>query len=526
MKLRSTSFVTALAIVLIGVSPILLTYWLALRHATQTTEERLNQYGSEVLLRSEWVTGKVYAALDRLNEGPSTDPCSPERIAHMAEIDLVSRGVQAVGYVQKEKLMCTAYGSLGEGVEIKSAIPPGHGNDGVDLYVGAFLESVPGVAFTIFVRNGYAVLLTEQNLPDVQLTSVDVSLGSYSLRTNSFRSVRGTVREAWLSRMEFGKPTHIVADDQMVLMLPSRVYPLVSVAALPLSAIDTERSRQFGHLMPFALLSGAAMAFSALLLLRRQTNLATQLRRAMRRGELYLVYQPVIDLASNRCVGAEALIRWCQSDGTMVSPNVFIPAAEDAGIIQEVTEHVFRLLAHETPALFARYPALYISINLSAADLRSDETALHLSLLLQYTGAQPRNFLIEATERGLLDTDESRAVIHCIRSIGMQVAVDDFGTGYSSLSYLGKFELDCLKIDKSFVDTIGTESVTSQVALHIIAMAKTLGLKLMAEGVETAVQADILRSQGVDAAQGWIFSKPMKMAQLKLYLEQHGRELL
>lgn len=176
------------------------------------------------------------------------------------------------------------------------------------------------------------------------------------------------------------------------------------------------------------------------------------------------------------------------------------------------------MVTRDAQGLFSQYPDFHIGINLSAADLRSDNTPHLLRTLLLDTQAGPHNILVEATERGLMGAALVRQVIHDIRALGGEVAVDDFGTGYSSLSYLGTFELDYLKIDKSFVDTLDTGAATSDVALHIIEMAKALKLKMIAEGVETEPQAHLLAARGVQLAQGWQFARPMRMDALKQHL--------
>jgi sensor c-di-GMP phosphodiesterase-like protein len=174
---------------------------------------------------------------------------------------------------------------------------------------------------------------------------------------------------------------------------------------------------------------------------------------------------------------------------------------------------------------FIMYPDFHVGINISSHDIRSGQLPALIQQLKTTTGAHGKQILIEVTERGFLDDEEALTTIRKIRECGVRVAIDDFGTGYSSLSYLTKFQLDYLKIDKTFVDSVGTDAVTSHVAFHIIEMAKTLKLDMVAEGVETQAQADILQSRGVNHVQGWLFSKSLKRKEFYTYLEKHGHPI-
>jgi sensor c-di-GMP phosphodiesterase-like protein len=150
-----------------------------------------------------------------------------------------------------------------------------------------------------------------------------------------------------------------------------------------------------------------------------------------------------------------------------------------------------------------------VAVNIAACDLLTERVADVIARSVAGTGVKPAQIALEATERGFIDANSARVVIERLRVIGHAVAIDDFGTGYSSLSYLQSFRVDALKIDKAFVDAIGAGAATSGVIDHIIAMAKELGLAIVAEGVETAAQADYLRARGVDIGQGYHFSRPL-----------------
>jgi len=286
---------------------------------------------------------------------------------------------------------------------------------------------------------------------------------------------------------------------------------------LPIDVVASEPLANFWtrHMHLLALGSGLGLllvvAWIGLVtrLSRHELSLAGELREALAAGRISVHYQPVIELATGRCVGAEALARWQRASGERVSPNVFIPAAEAAGMIQDVTVAVLTRAARDARDIRGEFPALSINLNLAADDLKNDRIGDELAHVLAAAQLPPETIKLEITERALVNSETSRALIRGFRTRGHQIAIDDFGTGYSSLSYLQSFELDVLKIDKSFVDAIGTEAATSQVIVHVIEMAKSLGLVTVAEGVETPAQVEWLLSHGVAFAQGFLFSKPL-----------------
>jgi EAL domain-containing protein (putative c-di-GMP-specific phosphodiesterase class I) len=248
-------------------------------------------------------------------------------------------------------------------------------------------------------------------------------------------------------------------------------------------------------------------AWLGLLMVRRLSPLG-QLSDAVRRHQFIVAYQPIVDLATRRCIGAEALVRW-KHQNRIVRPDHFIPLAEHRGLIQAITDQVFDTVLLELGEFLQRYSELYVSINLSAPDLTSRRFLERLTPALAAAKIAPRQIRIEATERCFLDADAAKEVIQAFRDAGHPVYIDDFGTGYSSLSHLQNFQVDALKIDKSFVDTVGQDSASSSVASHIIDMALTLHVQVVAEGIEREEQACYLRTRGAQFGQGWLFSAPL-----------------
>jgi sensor c-di-GMP phosphodiesterase-like protein len=295
-----------------------------------------------------------------------------------------------------------------------------------------------------------------------------------------------------------------------VAVVASRRYALAAVAALPEAEVDRRAWKIARVTLPFGLLMGGLLAWAVFLLARMQQALPAVLKGALKRKELFMVYQPVVDLRTGRWIGAEALIRWERPQGESVRPDVFIVAAEDSGLIRQVTKDVvLQQVCKDAETLFRHHPDFHIAINLAAEDMQSERTIQMLRELIEATGARRGNLMVEATERSFAHPGTVRNIVAALRAIGIRIAIDDFGTGYSSLSFLESVDFDLLKIDKSFVDTLDTNSPTSQVIHHIIEMAKALNLEMIAEGVETEAQAQFLRARGVHYAQGWLFARPM-----------------
>ena len=308
-----------------------------------------------------------------------------------------------------------------------------------------------------------------------------------------------------------------VKNGQLVSVMTSPRRFVGAISSLPTTAVD-RRARTIGYLLiPIGAASGLALALAALYLGRQRLGLPNILRGALRHDEFFLVYQPIVDLDSGRWCGAEALIRWRRPDGELVQPDLFVPIAERC-LNSRFTEHVIDLVARDLAAI-AEHPHFYLSVNVTAADLERPETVELFRKLIVETNAPPDVITIEATERSPLNQEATGAVIRDLHQLGIRVVIDDFGTGYSTLSYLRTLDVAALKIDKSFVETLGTDAATNAVAFHIIEMAKELDLDMIAEGVENEAQAQALRERGVRRAQGWLFSQPLSLDELIVELD-------
>jgi EAL domain-containing protein (putative c-di-GMP-specific phosphodiesterase class I) len=251
-------------------------------------------------------------------------------------------------------------------------------------------------------------------------------------------------------------------------------------------------------------------------------SIEQNLRRALERKEFSLHYQPKIDLATGTLTGAEALLRWTHPIQGLVSPAQFIPVAEDSGLILPIGAWVMREACTQAQEwLQAGLPLGTIAVNVSAIEFRNQEFLEELFAILSETGLDPRNLELEVTESVLMkDPEAATSILQRLRDRGVRVAVDDFGTGYSSLSYLRKLPLDALKIDQSFVRQIADSPDETIIVSAIINMGRSLHLRVIAEGVETAEKLEFLQNNHCHEAQGYYFSRPIAAGQFAELLER------
>ncbi|HTP66045.1 MAG TPA: EAL domain-containing protein [Geobacteraceae bacterium] len=244
--------------------------------------------------------------------------------------------------------------------------------------------------------------------------------------------------------------------------------------------------------------------------------LENHLRRALEREEFLLHYQPQYDIASGEIIGVEALIRWRHPDLGMVSPGVFIPLAEETGLVIQIDEWVIRNACAQGKAWReSGLPPVPMAVNLSGQNFIRKNLLETISRVLDETGLDPRLLELELTESVLMkNAREAAQTLKALKEMGLNIAIDDFGTGYSSLSYLMRFPLDTLKIDQSFIREIPADSDSTAIIRAIIALAHSLKLRVVAEGVETETQLDFLRANGCNALQGFLFSRPLPAAEV------------
>jgi diguanylate cyclase (GGDEF)-like protein/PAS domain S-box-containing protein len=245
---------------------------------------------------------------------------------------------------------------------------------------------------------------------------------------------------------------------------------------------------------------------------RSRLSMENELFHAIERGQLLLHYQPLISAKTGKLSGVEALIRWKHPEYGLVPPGEFIPIAEETGLIAAIGEWVLRSACTQMDSWYRRgLPRIPISVNVSSRQFRQDSLANTVKAVLDDTGFDPNLLELELTESLLMDDlSRSKTILAELKTLGVSIALDDFGTGYSSLSYLRGFQLDTLKIDRTFTSELMTSEANASIVRATIGLAKGLRLKTVAEGVETRAQADFLAKHGCDVLQGFLFARPME----------------
>jgi len=512
-------FSAATVAILIGLAAVIVPIWLSVdlswKEAIDAESTVALSYGQDVLRRAD-ETGKQIAQGIALINGAHNPPCSPQELSLMRKVDVGSSYVQAVGRIEGNEILCTSVAGL-------QAIPLGPPTlitaRGAQerLNVTLPLSDHP---VHIFSLDGVAFILNPTLALDIPTEGPDISIAIFipSSANHTIFAARGlTPHSNWFKSIPKGSTLTFRDSGYVVTIARASDIDIAVVTSAPESYVRNRVRRVAFVFVPIGLISAIALAWAIMTISRVYLSLPSVLRGAAKRKEFFVEYQPIVDLVTGRWIGAEALVRW-QRGGKIIRPDAFIPVAEETGVITKITECVIGIVTADLPVLLRADPRFAVAINLSAPDLRSERTVDLFKSLLQHNGIRPANVMVEATERGFLDSSGAR-ILASIHDLGIEVSIDDFGTGYSSLSCLQTLKVDALKIDKSFVETAGTDGATSNVVSHIIGMAHSLNLTMIAEGVETQEQADFLRRNGVQFAQGWLFAKAMSLPELCAAIE-------
>jgi sensor c-di-GMP phosphodiesterase-like protein len=263
----------------------------------------------------------------------------------------------------------------------------------------------------------------------------------------------------------------------------------------------------------FAVAGGVALfiiLFTLFVLWRQRGNPILDLERALSAGEFVPYYQPVVDIKTGKLRGAEVLARWRKPDGSIILPGSFIPLFESSGLIIELTRVLMRKASQEIGAALAARPHLKISFNLAARHLADEAIVKDVDKIFRRSPIRMSQVVLEVTERQPIeDLTITRRVIAALQGLGVRIAIDDVGTGHAGLSYVLKLGVDIIKIDKMFIDAVGTDRNSTTIIETLIDLADNMRMEIIAEGIETFEQVVHLRELGIRAAQGYVFAPPL-----------------
>jgi len=493
--------------------------FVAMRQIEQNESQEMNTQGERFLARLEQLFGQLRESLDDLEAQPLRS-CDEEMIATLQQVTFNYRFVYEAAYMDGARICSNR--PRQEGLSVVRA--PDIKGPTYSYWLNTTTEPDENRAALMLGRGNFRVATSRGHLTDMVDLPPDSSLLVVLDHGKRAIPVLGTAQtwpptEAWPPK---SRAPLQVTQSRLIYRMPTNNPEYQLVLITPRSGMHIPSV--WWWMVPICLLLGAFVGFFIFLLVRQRQSLDAELQGAIRRGELQVLYQPIFDLDSRNCVGAEALLRWRRPDGTLTSPDLFIPLAENTGQIRQMTDFVLQRLLEQLGPVLRANPQLYISVNLAACDVMVPRIGQVMARLLTLHRVAARQIAFEVTERGLIDVVVARENLQALRDVGHQVLIDDFGTGYCSLAYLQTLPVDCLKIDKAFIDALGHDAASSGVAPHIIHMAQALELKVIAEGIEHEAQAVFLSSEGVKFGQGWLFAQALSAVQF-IELITRGRRL-
>ena len=495
--------------------PVVLALWFAQLRAKAETIDQLHSFSQLALQKTEMVIREADQARAKASQYRG-ELCSADHQRYLLHIVRGLLYVEDLIYANGQRFICSTSVHQQTGWRMLAANYTKKPD--VAIYYYRDTPFYPGFAMNYMQKGPYVVVVNPFSYSSVIASDRDLAYGVFDTKTNLFFSVSNNVEPAELHAL--------IREGDTFFNQNGRVYTIARSAIRPIAVImSTSRASYYHNFCDQASLTLPLGIICSILLVlvwsrtRRQYHSPrNMLQRALSCRQLRLHYQPIIDIKNNRCVGAEALLRWPGCDGPVMNPAEFIPLAENEGMIAQVTDYVVDELFYEMGEFLASHPQLYIAINLSASDFHSARLISQISEKAHSYAVCIGQIKIEVTERGFIDVPKTTPVIQAFREAGYEIAIDDFGTGYSNLHNLHALNVDILKIDKTFVDTLTTNNTSHLIAEHIIEMARGLRLKTIAEGVETPEQVSWLYKRGVQYCQGWLFAKAMPAREFMQWL--------
>ena len=432
-----------------GGVPLIVSLYILWNTTVSQEKERLQAVAVALLARTEHVLEGSTRLLKSLATH-SDSGCSDEHVAELRTATITTAFVNEIGVFLDQQLACTS----SHAVDIPWRTPElrwrSRTGFGV-IPVEGTIRTVQELTITLTYRN-HALAIDPSPITDIIAdTGPDVSVALINRESNQpFVSIGDS--QALRAETNERDAGAIYDGDRLVALVSSSIFPVFAIAGETDDRLIRQWRSNAVSLGAVAVLVAATVAVLVYLIGWWRLSPETAIRYAVRRREIAAKYQPVIDLNTGACVGAEALARWRRADGTVVRPDAFIPFAEDNGLIELITDEMLKRVAEDLGELLRARRELHVSINITPRELQNDRIVDIMNRMTEQSQIEPGQVSLEATERSLMDTSSANGVVSKLRNDGYSISIDDFGTGYSSLSYLQTLDVDNLKIDKCFVE--------------------------------------------------------------------------
>ncbi len=495
-----------IGVVLAGPPVAALNIWLSGLVERQAREE-LTLSGRRHMVLSEARIARAIQTLDDL-AARGIDSCRVSNVDALRQATFATTPVKELSIVAADgRTLCTDVGNQLEQRKVVSSEPLAAGSRALleVIRLGSQPEQWlrirrPGAGS----GNGVAALIPSA----LFVPQVSTAGGPLSFHARMFTAGGTLIAERGDAAQGAGRGDH---GDLVIADLESSRYALkaaISASHFELAANQAD-FRALGTVAS-GLLAILILVTSVLLPRRAPNNPIAEIERALKAGEFVPYFQPIVDIRSGRLRGAEVLIRWRKSDGTIVAPASFIPLAESSGLIIEMTRTLMRRVCLEAGAVLGSRPHLKVGFNLTARHFANEEIVDDVRSIFKKSALRLSQIVLEVTERQPIENlTETRRVVAALQGLGVKVAIDDVGTGHSGLSYMLKLGVDIIKIDKMFIDSLGTDRNSNTIIETLIDLAQNMRMDVIAEGVESFEQVLHLRDLGIRAAQGFVFSPPL-----------------
>lgn len=498
---------------------ILAGYFIGRESILNATDSRMEDYADRLVQHEQELTAEIIGTIRQANASPYP-PCSDQDIVLLRRLTFSARFLKDVGRLGEGTFLCSATaGKLPTPIPLlpPDLILP----SGARIYQSYPLRVPAGDRAEIAAAGNADVVIGPDIFTDFPQRPIRYSAGVVG-PSKSNPSQRTIV-----SGIANGQPLPpgILESRQMMEIAGtlyrthcSSTYPICAVTSIPMPEVwRNNRTLLLGYLSVGGA-AGVACATALLMAGRKRRSHTNQLKRAILKGRLSVAYQPIVDLGNHRIVGAEALARWTDEDGDSIRPETIFALAEAEGFVSDITRFILTRATEEIRPILEGHPNFRLHINLAPSDLADPRLLLLLDEKLNDSPLAPVNIAFELPERATSDRAVAIASIARLRERGHAIFIDDFGAGYSNLAYLTELNVDGIKINRSFIATIGTESVTASIVPQILAVARALDLDVVVQGIERQDQANYFAIDNpAMLGQGWFFGLPVP-AKALIYL--------